>query len=230
MSSEKDSKAGKPARDFRPKDKKDKKPASGSFNKDSKKAKSSSSQNRKGDQEKAAAKVLQEAKAASFKSHSGSSFKKGKEQTKAPFVRKGKSPAEAARPTASILNAPTEIDFPRGGGTSLKPIEYRQTLREARAEASAGNDAPDADLFHDGGKQAKKGKGRASGPADEDRSRKRRKGDDSLAVPGSSLLKDQGIRVEHLNYKVRDPIEASESVLHAQSRISLPSTAACTRI
>lgn len=40
----------------------------------------------------------------------------------------------------SILNAPEEIDFPRGGGTNLTQVEVREAQLEGRNEAQAEDD------------------------------------------------------------------------------------------
>ncbi|KDN36083.1 hypothetical protein K437DRAFT_276888 [Tilletiaria anomala UBC 951] len=131
----------------------------------------------------------------------------------APLERRRKfqpsngTPSSLAGKAASTFSTPAEIDFPRGGGSSLTPVEYRQTLREARGEAAADAKAAvrDGDLFTDGA--GKKGKGRSSsaGLADdrEGRAKKKRRGEansvDPVSAAAAAIHKD-AIRVEHLNY------------------------------
>ncbi|KAF8973590.1 hypothetical protein BDZ97DRAFT_1751613 [Flammula alnicola] len=82
--------------------------------------------------------------------------------------------------TASSLLT-TEVDFPRGGGTSFTPLEVKAIRAEAVKEANA-------ELFEDAANE-KKGK-----------KRKRKAEPESSKSSKPSESKDK-IRIEHLNYK-----------------------------
>lgn len=98
---------------------------------------------------------------------------------------KRKAPASAA-PTAKkvrtdaphLMARPQPASFPRGGGTGLSPIEYRQSVLEGRQASS--------DLFSERTGLKKKAL------------RPKKK-----AVPHE--LQEERVRVELLNYKVRVP-------------------------
>ncbi|KAF9566135.1 nucleic acid-binding protein [Agrocybe pediades] len=87
--------------------------------------------------------------------------------------------SEAPQPTKSTLST-TEVDFPRGGGTSFTPLEVKAIRAEVVKEANA-------ELFKDASSEKKTKK------------RKRK----SEAEPSSSRSKEEKdkIRIEHLNYK-----------------------------
>ncbi|CAD6934448.1 unnamed protein product [Tilletia controversa] len=58
--------------------------------------------------------------------------------SKSTFSGAGTGAGAGARPaSSSVLLSSAETDFPRGGGSVLTPLEHRQALREARAEADA---------------------------------------------------------------------------------------------
>ncbi|KAI5124164.1 hypothetical protein M0805_000972 [Coniferiporia weirii] len=89
-------------------------------------------------------------------------------------------------PAPSVLR-PEEVDFPRGGGTSFTPVEYKAIKAEALKELN------EEDVFKDSGMQRKiyekeKRKKDEVGPS--------KKGK-ALQQTGNSSV----IRVEHLNYK-----------------------------
>ncbi|GAA5875823.1 hypothetical protein JCM1840_003525 [Sporobolomyces johnsonii] len=110
--------------------------------------------------------------------------------------RKRKAPEdepEKAVVKSSLLNAPEEIDFPRGGGTGLTQVEVREAQLEGENEAreldAAGND--DEERTRD--TEVIKDKGKA----------KRRKLERALqaSVKEKNVLPKDAFRVEHLNYK-----------------------------
>ncbi|KAH9486567.1 rRNA biogenesis protein rrp5 [Psilocybe cubensis] len=80
--------------------------------------------------------------------------------------------------TSSLLS--TEVDFPRGGGTSFTPLEVKAIRAEAVKEANA-------ELFQDVSNEKKSKK-------------KKRKTDVESSKAQPSESKDK-IRIEHLNYK-----------------------------
>lgn len=90
------------------------------------------------------------------------------------------APAREVPAQASLLSA-EEVDFPRGGGTSLTALEVKAARAEAVKEA-------DAELFEE-----KDGKNKSG---------KKRKTKGSAAAAGMEKKSDK-IRIEHLNYKVR---------------------------
>ncbi|CAA7268006.1 unnamed protein product [Cyclocybe aegerita] len=88
-------------------------------------------------------------------------------------------PKSQPQPTSTLLAE--EVDFPRGGGTSLTPLEVKAIRAEAVKEA-------DAELFAEA--------------STEKMSKKRKR--KSEAVPAASSGHKEGkdrIRIEHLNYK-----------------------------
>ena len=91
-------------------------------------------------------------------------------------------PTREAAPKASLLSA-EEVDFPRGGGTSLTALEVKAARAEAVREA-------DAELFEEKDGRSKAGK--------------KKKG---VATGGGEKKYDK-IRIEHLNYKVSVYIHA----------------------
>ncbi|GAA5859805.1 hypothetical protein JCM8547_007035 [Rhodosporidiobolus lusitaniae] len=106
--------------------------------------------------------------------------------------RKRKAPEdepEKAQVKSSLLNAPEEIDFPRGGGTGLTQAEVREAQLEGEHEARAAEDAErvrDTEVIKDKGKA------------------KRRKLERALAgtqIKEKNQLPKDAVRVEHLNYK-----------------------------
>ncbi|GAA6020638.1 hypothetical protein JCM10207_007806 [Rhodosporidiobolus poonsookiae] len=90
---------------------------------------------------------------------------------------------------SSLLNAPEEIDFVRGGGTALTQAEVREAQLEGEQEAKAEEDAErtrDTEVIKDKGKA------------------KRRKLERALAgasIKEKNQLPKDAVRVEHLNYK-----------------------------
>ncbi|OCH94735.1 U3 snoRNP-associated protein Rrp5 [Obba rivulosa] len=96
-------------------------------------------------------------------------------------TKKSKAPENAVE--SNIHGAPEEVDFPRGGGTSLTPLEVKTLRAEAVQEANQ-------ELFEDADAVTKPAKrsGRKSDVSGKERKTpKERKG--------------EAIRVEHLNYK-----------------------------
>ncbi|KAM5530726.1 hypothetical protein V8D89_015586 [Ganoderma adspersum] len=82
-----------------------------------------------------------------------------------------------AQPASSLVS--DEIDFPRGGGTTLTPLEVKTLRAEAAKEA-------DNELFAESTKPIKR----------------KRKSDANASVKGTAKEgKKAGIRIEHLNYK-----------------------------
>ncbi|KAE8209720.1 hypothetical protein CF327_g6323 [Tilletia walkeri] len=117
--------------------------------------------------------------------------------------------------TSVLLASSAQTDFPRGGGSVLTPLEHRQAIREARAEADA--------LFKDSTTPAKSKSGKTSsgGDALSDAERnkaglakqkynrdKRNALKKKHALPGDATAQGQPssekkdfVRIEHLNYK-----------------------------
>ncbi|KAI0639642.1 U3 snoRNP-associated protein Rrp5 [Trametes polyzona] len=90
--------------------------------------------------------------------------------------------AKPAQPPSTLIA--DEIDFPRGGGTSLTPLEVKTLRAEAAKEA-------DKELFADSAKET---------------TTKRRRKSEAGGKPKAADKdgkKTSGIRIEHLNYKVR---------------------------
>ncbi|KAM0751109.1 hypothetical protein T439DRAFT_301042 [Meredithblackwellia eburnea MCA 4105] len=89
----------------------------------------------------------------------------------------------------SLLNAPEEIDFPRGGGTTLTQIEVREAQLEGEKEAQDEEEAErklNTEVVKDKSKA------------------KRRKLERELAgnaIKEKNMLPKDAFRVEHLNYK-----------------------------
>ncbi|GAA5941768.1 Rrp5p [Sporobolomyces koalae] len=98
---------------------------------------------------------------------------------------------EQPRVQSSLLNAPEEIDFPRGGGTGLTQVEVREAQIEGENEAmEQGLDEEEAKKRDT---EVIKDKGKA----------KRRKLERALLgqVKEKNVLPKDAFRVEHLNYK-----------------------------
>ncbi|GAA5914525.1 hypothetical protein JCM6882_000408 [Rhodosporidiobolus microsporus] len=98
-------------------------------------------------------------------------------------------PDKAVVGKTSLLNAPEEIDFPRGGGSGLTQAEVREAQLEGENEAKA-----EADAERERDTEVIKDKGKA----------KRRKLERALAgasVKEKNQVPKDAIRVEHLNYK-----------------------------
>ncbi|GAA5947174.1 hypothetical protein JCM10213_001449 [Rhodosporidiobolus nylandii] len=96
---------------------------------------------------------------------------------------------EKAVVRSSLLNAPEEIDFPRGGGTGLTQVEVREAQLEGEREAKAEEDAErerDTEVIKDKGKAKRRKLERALAGA---------------AVKEKNQLPKDAVRVEHLNYK-----------------------------
>jgi rRNA biogenesis protein RRP5 len=55
--------------------------------------------------------------------------------------RKAEEEPEKAQVKSSLLNAPEEIDFPRGGGSGLTQVEVREAQLEGEKEARDEDDA-----------------------------------------------------------------------------------------
>ncbi|GAA6036062.1 hypothetical protein JCM8097_006594 [Rhodosporidiobolus ruineniae] len=90
---------------------------------------------------------------------------------------------------STLLNAPEEIDFPRGGGTGLTQVEVREAQLEGEKEAKDEEDRErekDTEVIKDKGKA------------------KRRKLERALAgasIKEKNVVPKDAMRVEHLNYK-----------------------------
>ncbi|EMD41956.1 hypothetical protein CERSUDRAFT_147388 [Gelatoporia subvermispora B] len=112
------------------------------------------------------------------------------EDSAARKTKKVKTDGTAKQPKAAetsaeinLHGAPEEVDFPRGGGTSLTPLEVKALRAEAVQEANEELfDSPDAAQ-----KPANKSRRKSDVSGKEKKDSKDRKGDT--------------IRVEHLNYK-----------------------------
>ncbi|KAK0544021.1 rRNA biogenesis protein rrp5 [Tilletia horrida] len=129
--------------------------------------------------------------------------------------RRPSGSAEAPPPASILLSSQAQTDFPRGGGSALTPLEHRQALREARAEADA--------LFKDSFSSSKSAKvTTADGTFDPARNKaglaKQKYNRDKKnalkkkhALPGDSAPKDDAaakkglLRIEHLSYKRLQP-------------------------
>ncbi|KAN0063193.1 rRNA biogenesis protein rrp5 [Thecaphora frezii] len=98
------------------------------------------------------------------------------------------------KPAPAPVATPQEVDFPRGGGTGLTPLEFREAKREARAELN------DDTLFTDAATKKQKQK-QKSKPANDSAKKpsKDAKAKGSKHEPKKPKL--DHIRVEHLNYK-----------------------------
>lgn len=125
---------------------------------------------------------------------------------------------------SSLLNAPEEIDFPRGGGTGLTQVEVREAQLEGENEAmELGLDQdevriPSLPLSRlsktDSVRQEKK---RDTEVIKDKGKAKRRKLERALQaqVKEKNILPKDAFRVEHLNYKV------SLSHLHRANAVGL---------
>ncbi|WFD29443.1 rRNA biogenesis protein rrp5 [Malassezia sp. CBS 17886] len=104
-----------------------------------------------------------------------------------------RAPPQAPTPPHMAARPPTAAAFPRGGGTGLTPVEYRQTVLEGRKESAASQD-----LFAEA---TPRGKKHASAPA----ARRATKGKKAPPAARAAADKDAGVRVELLNYKRLTP-------------------------
>lgn len=112
-----------------------------------------------------------------------------------------------SKPVASTL-APQEVDFPRGGGSTLTPFEHQQVLREVKAEASAAKSAKAAriatsdDLFVDADAKKKIEKRKAN--RDKKNAIKKKSSAKAESSGTTRIAKDdeeRPDRIEVLNYK-----------------------------
>ncbi|GAA5904744.1 Rrp5p [Sporobolomyces salmoneus] len=108
--------------------------------------------------------------------------------------RKRKTPEdepEKVEVKSSLLNAPEEIDFPRGGGSGLTQVEVREAQLEGENEAMELGLDEEEEKKRD--TEVIKDKGKA----------KRRKLERALQsqVKEKNILPKDAFRVEHLNYK-----------------------------
>ncbi|PWY97552.1 nucleic acid-binding protein [Testicularia cyperi] len=125
-------------------------------------------------------------------------------------AKKSKKTSSSSNPSAhtgtgSLLSA-QEVDFPRGGGTGLTPLEYREAKREARSESAANEllfkDAKDEQAEN----KRKKLKQKSNREKRNDAKKKRAPVPGDKASNGKPTTAADGdkkdyIRVEHLNYK-----------------------------
>jgi rRNA biogenesis protein RRP5 len=133
---------------------------------------------------------------------------------KRPLHRDGdkKSSSKKAKPDTKPEVPSTlrqEVDFPRGGGSTLTPLEHQQVLREVKAEASAAKNARaeraavTEDLFVDG--DAKKKVERQKLNRDRKNAEKKKTstkaGSSSKAGRSAKDDDEKPDRVEVLNYK-----------------------------
>ncbi|EPQ29181.1 uncharacterized protein PFL1_03468 [Pseudozyma flocculosa PF-1] len=104
-----------------------------------------------------------------------------------------------ATTTAAPIAAPQEVDFPRGGGSGLTPLEFREAKREARAEIGDQDDA----LFTDSAakKQKQKHRDAASSAKAAKKQQTSKDGKKKAVKDAPKKPKVDHIRVEHLNYK-----------------------------
>ncbi|GJN89500.1 hypothetical protein Rhopal_002487-T1 [Rhodotorula paludigena] len=102
--------------------------------------------------------------------------------------RKADDEPEKAVVRSSLLNAPDEIDFPRGGGTALTQAEVREAQLEGENEAKA---AADEERERDTAVIKDKGKAKR---------RKLERAQQGTIKEKNQLPKD-AFRIEHLNYK-----------------------------
>ncbi|KAH9898165.1 U3 snoRNP-associated protein Rrp5 [Cubamyces lactineus] len=103
-----------------------------------------------------------------------------KTKTDTPSKKSVEKAPKPAQPVSTLIA--DEIDFPRGGGTSLTPLEVKALRAEAVKEA-------DKELFEDAAKETST-----------KRRRKSEAGGKSKALDKDGK-KASGIRIEHLNYK-----------------------------
>ncbi|GAA5986306.1 hypothetical protein JCM10908_003698 [Rhodotorula pacifica] len=104
--------------------------------------------------------------------------------------RKAEDEPEKAVVKTSLLNAPEEIDFPRGGGTTLTQVEVREAqlegAREAEQEGANEDATKETEVIKDKSKA------------------KRRKLERELRaaqIKEKNQLPKDAFRIEHLNYK-----------------------------
>ncbi|UZJ51069.1 hypothetical protein CBS101457_000389 [Exobasidium rhododendri] len=119
-----------------------------------------------------------------------------------------KKPRPEARPerTSSTSNISAhEVDFPRGGGSTLTPFEHQQVLREVKAETSAAKKARNViatsdDLFTDGDSKKKSDKQKQNRDRNNATKKKSVSGGKS-AIVRPVKDEDRPQRIEVLNYK-----------------------------
>lgn len=106
------------------------------------------------------------------------------ESAPGPKAKKSKTTTDAGKPTAHPVSTLTaeDVDFPRGGGSSLTPLEVKSLRVEAVREA-------DAELFQDAQKPKKT------------QSVKKKKSQALRESGESGNAKSSKLRIEHLNYK-----------------------------
>ncbi|KAK4705134.1 rRNA biogenesis protein RRP5, partial [Phenoliferia sp. Uapishka_3] len=107
----------------------------------------------------------------------------------------------------SVLNAPEEIDFPRGGGTNLTQVEVREAQLEGEREAMD----EDSDNVSSGSEQRRGETADSRYPqekaintevVDKSKAKRRRlEREAGGAIKEKNLLPKDAFRVEHLNYK-----------------------------
>ncbi|KAI5448963.1 rRNA biogenesis protein rrp5 [Naganishia albida] len=118
-----------------------------------------------------------------------------------------KKPSAAPRPVFTSSLVADETDFPRGGGTSLTPFEYKGLREEGRREA-------DAEIAEEKKKRKAAALKRAKNGKDKPKTK-----------DGEEVDKDM-IRVEHLNYKRLLPgtrlLARVQAVLPLHLILSLP--------
>lgn len=111
-----------------------------------------------------------------------------------PAKSADKKGAKATEKTSSSAQPTTVVKdeeplFPRGGGSILTPLEHKQISIEAKRDA----------LFEESsGKPAKKGD-------KSDKGDKKRKRKSSTKEDKKSVRDEDAVRIEGLNYKVREP-------------------------
>ncbi|EJD03698.1 uncharacterized protein FOMMEDRAFT_139869 [Fomitiporia mediterranea MF3/22] len=121
------------------------------------------------------------------------SKKRGSEPNSSSSVQRQRKRIKTSDPTEDVKTQtpsvlrPEEVDFPRGGGTSFTPVEYKAIRAEAIKELN------DEDVFGDSAAQNKPSK---KAKRVKSASRSAKKLSTEVHKPKSS-----GVRVEHLNYK-----------------------------
>lgn len=133
--------------------------------------------------------------------------RKGDGSHKVKKARRASTDAASASASTSAAAPPKEVDFPRGGGSSLTPFEHHQVLREVKDESAKRREAKqqaaaDDDLFSSD-KKSKAGGKKAldrSKRQDGDRNKKggKKSASNALKEGAKAELKT---RVEALNYK-----------------------------
>ncbi|KAL8286763.1 hypothetical protein RQP46_004291 [Phenoliferia psychrophenolica] len=116
--------------------------------------------------------------------------KESKQEYEARKKRKAEEDArepEKPKVTNSLLNAPEEIDFPRGGGTGLTQVEVYEAQLEGQKEAMEEDTEREiqTEVVQDKSKAKRRKLEREAGGA----------------IKEKNLLPKDAFRVEHLNYK-----------------------------